>query len=330
MATIRKRGSKWEAGVYVNGKRRSASFDTKSRATAWAVSIESELRAVGAGTIPMDKTFGDLLRRYSEEVSPTKKGEKFEITKINAMFKREDPLLNVRLCQIGSPDVSAWRDRRLAEISPDGVLREWTLLSHACTVGKKDWGWLADNPFKDARRPKAGSARSRRLEAGEIERILLALGTEPSRVPTTVTARVGFVFLFALETAMRSGEICNLTWADVGERTVTITESKNGDPRVVPLSSEARRLLSLLPRGEPTDPVFQVNDAQRDAIFRKALTRAMLDDLHFHDTRREALTRLSQKVDVMTLAKISGHRDLRILQNTYYAPRMEDVAARLD
>ncbi|HHF6884897.1 tyrosine-type recombinase/integrase [Haemophilus influenzae] len=41
--------------------------------------------------------------------------------------------------------------------------------------------------------------------------------------------------------------------------------------------------------------------------------------MHFHDTRCEALTRLSKKVDVMTLAKISGHKDISILQNVYYA-----------
>ena len=54
------------------------------------------------------------------------------------------------------------------------------------------------------------------------------------------------------------------------------------------------------------------------------------EDLHFHDTRREALSRLAKKVDVMTLAKISGHRDIQILLNTYYAPDMSDVAGLLD
>ncbi|MBB5191197.1 hypothetical protein HNQ50_001920 [Silvimonas terrae] len=45
---------------------------------------------------------------------------------------------------------------------------------------------------------------------------------------------------------------------------------------------------------------------------------------------KRGATRLASKVDVMTLAKISGHRDLRILQNTYYAPDMSLVASRLD
>jgi integrase len=69
---------------------------------------------------------------------------------------------------------------------------------------------------------------------------------------------------------------------------------------------------------------------QADALFRKAKARALIKDLHFHDTRREALTRLAKKFDVMELARISGHRDLRILQNVYYAPTVEDLAKKLD
>ncbi len=49
-----------------------------------------------------------------------------------------------------------------------------------------------------------------------------------------------------------------------------------------------------------------------------------------HDTRREALTRLSKIFNVMELAKISGHRDLRVLQNVYYAPSADDLAEKLD
>ena len=55
----------------------------------------------------------------------------------------------------------------------------------------------------------------------------------------------------------------------------------------------------------------------------------MLADLHFHDTRAEALTRLSRKVDVLTLARISGHKDLRILSNVYYRESAAEIAERL-
>ena len=55
----------------------------------------------------------------------------------------------------------------------------------------------------------------------------------------------------------------------------------------------------------------------------------MLQDLHFHDSRADALTRLSRRMDVMRLARISGHRDLRQLLQTYYRETAADVAASI-
>ena len=55
----------------------------------------------------------------------------------------------------------------------------------------------------------------------------------------------------------------------------------------------------------------------------------MLGDLHFHDARATALTLLSRKVDVMTLAKISRHKDINLLQNTYYRESAENIAKRI-
>ena len=65
-------------------------------------------------------------------------------------------------------------------------------------------------------------------------------------------------------------------------------------------------------------------------LFRRARDSCEISDLHFHDSRREALTRMSKKVNVMDLAKISGHRDVKILLNTYYAPDAANLADLLD
>jgi hypothetical protein len=62
MASITKRGDKWRAEVYKNGKRASKSFATKAEASLWAASAEVELSNAQAGKIP-DKTFADLLDR---------------------------------------------------------------------------------------------------------------------------------------------------------------------------------------------------------------------------------------------------------------------------
>jgi integrase len=167
------------------------------------------------------------------------------------------------------------------------------------------------------------------LRQDEIERILLALGCDPQVTPVTETARVGFAWLFAIETAMRAGEIVGLRWADINGAVAKLHMTKNGEARDVPLSVEAVRLLNFLPRGKSDDTVFQIDSHSLDALWRKGRDRALVEDLHFHDARREALTRLSKKLPVMELAAVSGHLDLRILMKTYYAPDAADIATRM-
>ncbi|HHE9505709.1 TPA: site-specific integrase [Haemophilus influenzae] len=112
------------------------------------------------------------------------------------------------------------------------------------------------------------------------------------------------------------------------KRTAFLPMTKNGTSRTVPLTKNAIAILERL-KSEIGDEglCFDIKSNVLDATFRKLKKR---EYLHFHDTRREALTRLSKKVDVMTLAKISGHKDISILQNVYYAPDMAEVAELLD
>lgn len=74
---------------------------------------------------------------------------------------------------------------------------------------------------------------------------------------------------------------------------------------------------------------FTVSAESMDALFRKAKKALMIEDLHFHDSRGEALTRLAKKVDVMTLSRISGIKDLQLLMEHYYRETTEQIAARL-
>lgn len=162
-------------------------------------------------------------------------------------------------------------------------------------------------------------------------RLLFALGYEYMDKPDTVSARVGASMLFAIETAMRAGEIASLTWdsVDIDKRVAKLPMTKNGFPRNVPLSAEAMRIIDQVKSvTESVNTVFNLRTDQIDALFRKAKGRAIIDDLHYHDTRGEAITRLAKKVDILTLARISGHRDMRQLQ-IYYRESIEDIAKRI-
>lgn len=52
-------------------------------------------------------------------------------------------------------------------------------------------------------------------------------------------------------------------------------------------------------------------------------------DLHFHDLRHEATTRLADKLDMHELMKVTGHKSTRML-GRYYHPRAADLAKKLD
>ncbi|WP_211228131.1 site-specific integrase [Azovibrio restrictus] len=180
--------------------------------------------------------------------------------------------------------------------------------------------------MKGVRKPKAPLPRDRRISQLEIDKLLLAFGYIQGQPPRATTARVGAAFLFAIETAMRAGEICSLQWANIEGPVAHLPITKNGFPRSVPLSPGAIKILESLPRD--TAMVFNLQPSQLDALFRKARARALIDDLHFHDTRHEAITRLARKLDVLDLARMVGIRDLRILM-VYYNAQPDEIARRL-
>ena len=91
-------------------------------------------------------------------------------------------------------------------------------------------------------------------------------------------------------------------------------------------STEAVRLLRALPED---DPMFGLTSRQLDALWRKLRDRAAVENLHFHDARHEAITRLSRKIDVLALARMVGHRDIKMLLR-YYDETAEDLAKRLE
>jgi integrase len=325
MASYRDTGKGWQVQVCVNGVRKSATFPTKRAASRWASAFELEVQDRAAGIVP-DVPFSSLLERYRDEVSCKKRGAMREARRI--AFFLHDPLASVRLVRLSSPDFAAWRDRRLRVVSPSSVLRDWTLLNHVLTVAIKEWRLLQESPLKGVSKPKAPLPRDRRISDDEIARMLHGFGYAYDKAPCTTTSRVGAAFLFAIETAMRAGEIAALTWDAISGSVAYLPITKNGFPRHVPLSVEARRILGQLPKDGGMS-VFGLKVGQIDALFRKVRSRAMIHNLHFHDTRHEAITRLARKLDVLDLARMVGIRDLRMLM-VYYNARPEDIAVRLD
>lgn len=185
--------------------------------------------------------------------------------------------------------------------------------------------------MRGVKRPAPPAARTRLYAQDEIDRVLLACGYADDGPLETEQARVGAAIVWALETAMRASEIVGLRWADIDRtrRLAHLAYSKNGMPRDVPLSLRALALLDQLPVDGAS--VFRIRStAVLDALWRRARGRAMIEDGHFHDLRATALTRMASKLSVLELAKVSGHKDLKMLSTVYYREDPANLAAKLD
>ncbi len=330
MASFRKLKGGWRAEVWCKGVRASSVFEKKADAQRWAAELEAEILSGQRGASVGVKTLADAIVRYRDEVSPAHRGHRREAVSLDRWL-RDHPLRGARIDEIRPLSISDWRDARLREVSSGTVIREMTMLRGVFESARRDWGWISVNPMKDVRRPKAPRARTRLPTEVEIQRLLDALGYDDDLPVVGHSQRVAVAMLLAIETAMRAGELCGLRWdqVDCVRRLAQLRrgETKNDDARDVPLSMRALALLERVRSDDAT--VLRLRPTNLDALFRKARDRCGIVDLHFHDFRAYALTRLSKKVDVLTLARISGHRDLKQLM-VYYRESMADVAARLD
>ena len=327
MATIRKRGDKYRVEVYKNGVRKSKTFRTKAEANLWGIEEERKIELNAQGRQP-DTLFSEVIVRYQNEVTVNKRGVKHELNRLNKFLRH--PITDKYISDVTRKDLEDWIAERLKSVKGESVRRELSTIGHIFKVALERWGYIDKSPMIGLQLPEGSKPRTQRFIQEDID-ALLYVSSYPDKV-STARARTGAAMLFAIETAMRASEICNLTWEHVHfeRRIAHLPMTKNGTSRDVPLSKAALVILERLKEASTEEHCFMLKSGTLDATFRKLKQMAMREYLHFHDTRREALTRLSRKVDVMTLAKISGHKDISILQNVYYAPRMEEVADLLD
>lgn len=321
MASYQKRGNKWRVSVKVGELRDTKTCETKAKARDWANHREIELRSMQDG-VSMTHTLGDVFKRYAREVSPTKRGARWEIVRLEKL--QRDSIASIKLANLCTEDLQDWIDRSLHHIKASSVNRELHVISAALTIARKKWKWIKESPTKDLERPKDPPPRDRRITEDEIERICYCLNYDQGAIPTQVMHRVALAFLFAIETGMRAGEICQLSSESINGKVANLSRTKNGSTRKVPLSDYALDILDLL----PTDKLFDLRTERISTHFRTARINAGIEDLTFHDSRHEAITRLASRMDVLDLARMVGHKDLKQLL-VYYNKSAEDIAEQL-
>ena len=307
--------------------RRYRTFDTKGQAEAWAREIE---RAMARGTVLPSReeeriTLADAVNHYVREITIHKRGAAQEQRRARQIAN--SPLGHIFLSVIGGKEVASYRDQRLAAgKSPNTIRLELALLSHLYTVARTEWGMSTlVNPVEFVKKPKLPEGRTRRLEPKEEARLLTSAHEYGGEIETIIR--------FALETAMRRGEIVDMRWAriNLAKRFLTIPEAKDAKvirSRDVPLSSEACSILKKLPR-RIDGLVWEITENGVSQAFSRICKRSDLSNLRFHDLRHEATSRLFERgLNPMQVAAITGHKTLQMLKR-YTHLRAEDLAKLL-
>lgn len=270
------------------------------------------------------------LDKYYESVSVHKKGRLQEFYRINVIKRHH--LSDKNMDEISTIDIAAYRDERLSQINPrtgkrisgNTVRLELALLSSLFSIARIEWGTCRINPVEHVRKPKVSKGRDRRLLSAE-ERKLSRYFRERNLV-------LYIIFHLAIETAMRQGEILGLQWEhlDLQHGIAHLPETKNGSSRDVPLSRKARNLLQMLPF-QLNGKIFNYTSSGFKSAWRTALEALAIKDLHFHDLRHEAISRLFElgSLNVMEVAAISGHRSMNMLKR-YTHLRAYQLVSKLD
>lgn len=370
MATIVKRGEVYRAQVVrkIGEKRvcRSATFDTKAEAQAWAVEAEAELlrrrRGLVAGVASNDGkiTMHRAIEIYKDERAPDKRGARWERIRCEKLM-RELSFAGKLIDAVTPMDITGWMKDSLKEgLKPSSVNREITLLSSIFEFSRKEKLWIATNPISLITRPPESKPRVRLISQAERKAIVSALDYTPGNPPAKLSHYIALAFLFGIETGARAGEIRKLRWefVDYERRVSRVTGgTKNGDYwRDLPLTAEAVKILKLcrqgqsgialvqdgdVPeekpkgRGRPVRGVvgaselcFPISSGYLDTMFRRARDKCGIKDLHFHDTRHQAATDMAAKLTPYQLARALGHRTLEHIM-VYYNEDAADIARRL-
>lgn len=328
---------KWRQQVEFDGARDSATFNTQREAQEWGCIRLVELRAAakggkaGAKLHGESKTLNDAMNKYKEEVSPDKRGWRWEQIRIEAITTKHPKWPGERtIAELDEQDLIQWKNARRKSVKDSTVLREMALVNNVLEYARKEWHWITRNPMTDVSRPSTPHSRERIIEGVEIRKMLREMEWSRSGGITKAKQIAARCFIAALQTGMRAGEVTKLRWKDVRKNFCVLHkgQTKTGMGRNVPLTRAALRNLESL-RGNHDEFVFNIDASVLDAIFRRNRQRAGLDGFTFHDSRHTAATRMAQKLHVLDLCKVFGWTDPKRAM-TYYNPTADQIAERLD
>lgn len=349
-AVLQAKTGAWEATVRIvgaDGKRHAESdtFDTKEQAEAWASAEETKLkglRKIGATVAAAKTRWEDAVDEWYEKRGKFLSGAsviKYNMPRVKRDIGPDRPIDDVSVAVLRK-----WRDGLKAEgyaASTVANFRQIVSGTFRYWISERDFPggnptrliqWeKPDNvtqPPTLATKPRDGEEKS------EQERLFEAIREKSPWLEPIVE--------WAMECAMRRGEIAGMMWEDLDfdEMELFIPKTK-GDWRKKNTEAKGREiplwpaLVDILDRHFPdktkrNGKVFAGTLSSMTHSFDLCAKHAGLDHLSFHSLRKIATGRLAKKLpNVVELSKISAHADLATLSRRYYGVELKELADKI-
>jgi len=320
MPTIRKREGKYattyRAEICVNGRRLSATFNSKSKAMMWAEDTEYLLRTgqhLPGEIEPGDMDFGKAVDKYTLSVAGAKKKNTQRLD-TQAARRLVCFFADKTLGQITPKDIAEYRDYRLARVGSSSINYDLSFLACLFRMARIEWGLKVGDPGKEIKRPAPPKHRRPMLTRPQIDKLLDWCCVSDSK-------NLYCYVLLLLHTAMRPSEAAGLRWDQVmfEQRILDLTETKT-EPRRVPLTETAVQMIARLDQDKEEGNLFVFlpkgykNTVQPFSYFRRAFeTARSRAGLHIslYGLRHLAGSYLVMLgVDIRTVAEIMGHKNI--------------------
>lgn len=300
--------------------REARTFDREKAARAWIAKREAELSKPGAlsqaKSAKSGKTLADAIDRYTLEsrrnIGKTK-------TQVFRTIKTHD-IAAMRCGAITSRDIVELAQTLREKAQPQTVANYLSSLASLFSIARPAWGLDLDqqamaDALKVAKQlglTSKSRARSRRPTLSELDLLMAHFGTIRIRRPDANPMQA--IVAFAIFSTRRLDEITRIQWPDLDERgsRILVRDMKNpgekaGNDVWCDLPAEALRIVMAMPRGEGA--IFPYGTDAISAAFTRACKVLGIYDLHFHDLRREGVSRLFELgKTIPQAASVSGHR----------------------
>lgn len=319
------RGVKYRAIVRRTGhKPFSKTFPKRKEAQNWAKTIEGDIRQMDAypGSAAKTKTLAQAIDRYVQEYDKKDQhifsrlswwrehlgDKKLEQVTAFAIAEALDVLANEPLQGRGRGSSNLGKKR-----AGPTVNRYHAALSSVLQKATGKWKWISENPARKITRNKESAGCERFLSREERTALLAA-------AKHSEWTGLHLAILMAISTGARRRELMGLTWQDIdlAKREARLSETKNADPRGLPLipqvvealRSTVRRIDTQLIFFDPEKPARSMYE-RLGRYFKKAIAESGIKPLRWHDLRHSCASFLiDADVPDITIAAILGHKSL--------------------